>query len=99
MRFYKNNTTKLDFQCKNGHKFKTTWGCVLQGSFCKICSFGAMEVIDEIILFCMDYELELLLNPSYYRNAKAPLKFKCLKCNTEFTTGWWNLQKKNIKHC
>ena len=37
---YVNNTTNFNIYCSKNHKFKTTWGILSSGCWCKKCSFN-----------------------------------------------------------
>ena len=94
---YINNTTKMAYVCANGHEFKTTWGCIQQGSFCKKCSDNklsnkALPVIEE---FCKKYHFELL---SDYTRAKDLLRWRCTKCNEKIEKNLGYFKKDQINH-
>jgi len=95
--FYINNTTKMDFLCVNGHKFKTTWGLIQQGFFCKKCTGDRIsnKTLPKIKEYCEKYDFELL---STYTKAKDNLLWKCTKCNKEFERSWDGLSRVSKTH-
>jgi hypothetical protein len=94
---YANNTSPLNFRCKDGHEFTQTWGSILAGIFCKKCTYGA--IINQMRSTISEYERKAqvqLLEP--YTRAKVNMKWKCLRCNEEFERTW-DQQRRFECHC
>jgi hypothetical protein len=84
---YVNNTTHLEFKCKRSHTFSTTLGIVQSGSFCGECTYikYKLQPMFDILKFCKNNKLKML---SLYKDAKSPIKWKCLQCNVTMTRPW-----------
>jgi hypothetical protein len=96
---YVNNTTALQFKCKNGHLFKQTWGVLISGTFCKDCTYGKIcdEMEKRIDMFCKNNSFLLL---EKYTNAKKKLRWKCEKCEKILHRTWDYIRKfENKTHC
>ena len=95
---YINAITKYDFECKNGHKFKQTWGCIKEGIFCKICNGQPLrnKMTQSILDHCEKYNLLFL---SEYKTSRTKYNFQCLKCSKTFTKSWDNMRNKKNPCC
>jgi hypothetical protein len=81
---YINNTTKMDFLCKNGHKFSSTWTNITTGIFCTKCN-KSNRMMPKIEEFCKQFNYELL---SEYTRAKDKLEWKCTGCDALIERCW-----------
>ncbi len=96
---YIDSVTKIDFVCKNGHKFQSTVASIQQGFFCKKCTNDTMagKTVPKIEEFCKTFNYELL---SKYTRAKDKLSWKCTICNTLIETSWDDMRiRKNHFKC
>ncbi len=88
---YVNNTTNLDFLCKNNHSIKVSskdlYGRI---NFCEKCVQD-----NKINSFCAKYEYELI---SVYTSAKDDLLWRCLKCNETITRKWYRISGAERSH-
>jgi hypothetical protein len=59
--YYFNNSSPLEFKCKNLHFFTNSFGNVTSGSFCKQCSIDSYKIKmqPQIKLFCDSHKLEM----------------------------------------
>lgn len=75
---YKNNSTKLDYICPNGHEHSVTWGhWNTSGSRCPYCSGQGKPTIEEIKL---EFEKEgYILLSNKYINSKTKLDYICVE--------------------
>jgi hypothetical protein len=97
-KIYSNNTTLLDFECKNNHKFKQTWSAITSGIFCKECNKNIRQksMKSEKIAEFETSRNYMLLEP--YTSAKAKLKWKCTICETEYIICWDSMRLRT-PHC
>lgn len=79
--------TKLEWQCKKGHIWKTTPYVVKTGSWCPECSGTKKLTIDILRDIAETYGGELLSKK--YINNHSKLKWKCMNGHT-----WFNTSKK-----
>ena len=86
---YNNTQTKMMWQCNKGHIWKSTYGNIRSGSWCKKCSQKESGLKRRISIdFYKNYALskkgECLSN--IYENQNSKLEFKCSKGHTWKTT-------------
>lgn len=74
---YKNNNTKLNFICKNGHKTSNTFNAFKDGRRCSDCSGNKKLTFEYINQFFKDNEYELL--ETEYKNHMSKMNFRCDK--------------------
>lgn len=72
---YKNNYTKLLWQCENGHQWKTTWNHIKGGSWCPYCAKVSKPTIKELSFFANNKN-GLLLSTEY-KNNRTKLTWQC----------------------
>ncbi len=96
-KYYISSKTKMDFLCKNGHKFQSTHKSIKIGRFCKLCAnIGTSNrAIPTIEKFCTDFNYELC---SIYTKSLDKLQWKCTKCDTIFTRSWNSLNCSKKSH-
>jgi hypothetical protein len=72
---YKNNHTKLDYMCPNGHEHSITWNKWQTGKRCPYCAGNAKLTI-EFVRKSFESEGYILLSNSYVGN-KTKLRYIC----------------------
>lgn len=77
---YINSTTKLDWQCSEGHIWKTSAGSIFNGRWCRICTYKETGVklrkdIEEFRKVALERGGKLLSEE--YINNKVPLLWEC----------------------
>jgi len=72
---YKNNSTKLEFQCLEGHRYRMTWDNFKRGSRCAECS-GLKKLTTEYIEKEAQRDGTILISKTY-KGAHAKLIFQC----------------------
>lgn len=86
---YKNNNTKLEIQCNEGHNYKVTWNSWQQGKKCPICDINNRKLTYEYVKEQIKKEGYKLLSKEY-TNAHTKLKLQCIKeHNYEASWGSW----------
>lgn len=75
-KIYINNSTKMEFQCSNNHKWKATPDSIIhRNSWCPHCVGCARHSISEIDLIAKKYNGKCL--SSSYKNNKSKLLWEC----------------------
>lgn len=69
---YVNSKYKYEWECKNGHRFKTNWNNVNTGKWCKQCQFSTLDEFQKI---AKSKEGKCL--SAIYVNSRTKLKFQC----------------------
>ena len=84
---YVNNTTRLDFECKEGHKFKQSWGAIIADIFCKKCTYEPIRInmTKRLKEFAEKHDLTIL---DEYINAKIKINWKCNRCDKNILRTW-----------
>ena len=84
-RLYLNAKTYIDFECSEGHIFKTTAERVFNGRWCRLC--GRVKAgkkmrgrIEDLQLIAKSRDGELI--SVEYKNAVTPVEWKCIKGHT-----------------
>ena len=67
--------TKYEWQCQQGHTWKTTWASVRRGSWCPKCSVSAPRSIEELSAVVEARKGQLLT--SEYRGVNGTYEFEC----------------------
>jgi len=95
---YVNTKTKLQFRCKNGHLFFTTWGSISQGGFCKKCFYLSLKLATtkRILEFAAEHKLEMI---SEYQICKTLLELRCQVCDRMISKTWDNLRNNKRVCC
>jgi len=95
---YVNNTTRLDFRCKEGHCFKQTWGIIISGIFCKKCTYEVIRLDMEKTVrhFAVSKNLRVL---DRYTTAKKKIRWECVSCSHIVSRSWDGMRKSKGFHC
>ena len=56
---YKNNKTKLSWQCREGHQWQAEWAVIQQGCFCPHCYNKSESMVRRFLEVVLGYELPL----------------------------------------
>ena len=77
---YKNNKTKLQFQCKkDNHVYEMTWNSYKQGSRCPVCKIEKLKLsYEQVKEYVEQRNLDVLLSKEY-KNSRTKLQFQCKK--------------------
>lgn len=88
---YKNDETKLNYICSEGHNGYTTWSSWVQGSRCAQCAGNIRKTIEYVkVLFKLD---DVVVLDNEYVNCKTKLRCRC-KYEHEFKTSLDNWENK-----
>jgi hypothetical protein len=95
---YLGGSVKHDFICNKGHRISKTMDHFLKGSGCQVCSGKAKLTIIDFKVAAEKNGWELLTQE--YKGVTQTLKFKCNKCNHDFSLKSSYLRgKKKVKFC
>jgi len=95
---YVNNTTHLDFICKEGHKLNLTWGVIIHGTFCKYCNIKKSQTptLQKIHIFEKTRNITLIDD---YINARTKHQWLCNNCSNIVICLWDGIRKKQKVCC
>ncbi len=81
---YKNDHTKMRWQCKSGHIWEAVVHSIRSGSWCPVCAKNIKGSIDEMKILAASRGGKCL--SSFYKNANTKLKWQCVRKHTWETT-------------
>ena len=87
---YVNNQTPLLWECKEGHRWKATAGCVKRGTWCRVCAGLSKPSMDDVQRLAGERGGKLL--SQNYRNARTRLEWECLEGH-RWTATWDQIQR------
>jgi hypothetical protein len=90
---YKNNITKLDVVCPNGHSIKMCWADFKKGSKCYVCNGGVRLTYSYIKEHIESEGYELLSKT--YKNSSSKIVLKCPLGHTYEST--WNSFQQGVR--
>jgi hypothetical protein len=73
---YKNNTTKLKFECPNGHIFDMDWNHFKRGQRCSECDITKKKTYNEVKNYIESFDGYKLLSNTYVK-CKEKMKIQC----------------------
>ena len=88
---YINSISKLNVRCLKGHEYKVTYGNFYQGCRCLICSGKQKYSYEYVKNEFLKKNIELI--NGVYRNNKALMNVKCMKCGYEFRSSIWKIKR------
>jgi hypothetical protein len=86
---YINNNTKMKFQCKEGHIWKTTLNSIKNSRWCPVCNGNTKLTIEEVQKIAEERGGKCLSKE--YINNNTKMKFQCKEGHT------WETKFKSIK--
>lgn len=89
---YKNNHSKLDFQCPEKHIFKMSWAAFQRGQRCTICAGNHILSIKEIKKKIQKISIGYNLISNVYENNRSKLDFQCPNGHI-FKMSWGNFSQ------
>jgi hypothetical protein len=99
---YKNAYQKLEYICKNGHKYSITWGNWSQGRRCPYCigiiSRGEIELrnfIKSLGIKVSPNDRYQIFNPETGRGLELDIFMPAFNKAIEYNGEYWHLDKKN----
>jgi hypothetical protein len=102
-RTYINNTTKMNYRCKDNHEFEMDWDTLSRGSWCPKCSGHGKKTYEEMVedLHAINYDIcdpAIDGHETIFKTVDTKMWVRCPQKHTMFAT-LSNIKKENCTIC
>ena len=95
-KIYKNNQTKMEWDCGNNHKWNASWANLYNKKhWCPYCAKKAKYNLEFIKKWINENHIDGKCLSQNYVNNRTPLEWQCEKCNNSWFARWRDVHYHN----